>query len=282
MAFIQKEFSMIISSDTDNGAINKSSDGSRFEIQLENGLEIPKGAHNVTIQVENATIWNSVPNVITGTNDRITINGINVAGADPGAAYVVTLPQGLYNLSQLNATIEYQLRGLGAKFDPLPLVSFTADEATNKVEMHVNYDGVQVDFSAARTIGQMLGFASGTYGDYAGATAAPKTVLADNVATLNNVDYFLIHSDLTNLGMRVNNKYYQTIAQVLIDVAPGSQIISQPNHPPKIDCPHLIGNTRSHIRFWLTNHQNEAVNTSGENYSMRLVFKYEIPFILKN
>lgn len=276
MAFIQKEFSMIISSDADNGAINKSSDGSRFEIQLENGLEIPKGAHNVTIQVENATIWNSVPNIITNVNDRITINGLTAA--DVEATYVITFPQGLYNLSQLNSSLEYQLRDAGGKFDPLPMVNFTADEATNKVEMHVNYDGVQVDFSAARTIGQMLGFNSGTYGDYAN---APDTILANNVATLNNVDYFLIHSDLTNLGMRVNNKYYQTIAQVLIDVAPGSQIISQPNHPPKIECPHLVGNTRSHIRFWLTNHQNEAVNTSGENYSMRLVFKYELPFVLK-
>jgi len=277
MAFIQKEFSMIISSDTDTGAINKSTDGSRFEIQLENGLEIPKGAHNCTIQVENATVWNSVANVITNVNDTITINGINAS--DAGATYTIVLPQGLYNLSQLNTTIEYMLRDAGGKFDPLPMVSFSADEATNKVEMHVNYNGVQVDFSAARTIGQMLGFASTTFGDYAG---APDTILATSVATLNNIDYFLIHSDLTNLGMRVNNKYYQTIAQVLIDVAPGSQIISQPNHPPKIDCPHLIGSSRSHIRFWLTNHQNEAVNTSGENFSMRVVFKYDVPFVLKN
>lgn len=277
MAFIQKEFSMIISSDSDTGAINKSTDGSRFEIQLENGLEIPKGAHNCTIQVENATIWNSVANVITGVNDTITIDGLNAS--DAGTTYTIVLPQGLYNLSQLNSTIEYMLRDAGGKFDPLPQVSFTADEATNKVEMHVNYDGVTVRFNAARTIGQMLGFASTTFGDYAN---APDTILATSVATLNNIDYFLIHSDLTNLGMRVNNKYYQTIAQVLIDVAPGSQIISQPNHPPKIDCPHLIGSNRSHIRFWLTNHQNEAVNTSGENFSMRVVFKYDVPFVLKN
>lgn len=276
MAFIQKEFSMIISSDTDNGAINKSSDGSRFEIQLENGLEIPKGAHNITVQVENATIWNSVPNIITNVNDQIVINGLTAA--DVEATYTITFPQGLYNLSQLNASLEYQLRDAGGKYDPLPMVNFTADEATNKVEMHVNYDGVQVDFTTSRTIGQMLGFNSALYGDYAD---APDTILANNVATLNNIDYFLIHSDLTNLGMRVNNKYYQTIAQVLIDVAPGSQIISQPNHPPRIECPHLAGNTRSHIRFWLTNHQNEAVNTAGENYSMRIVFKYEVPFLLK-
>ena len=276
MAFLQKEFSMIISSDIDTGAINKSSDGSRFEIQLENGMEIPKGAHNCTIQVVNATIWNSVPNVITDANDRITINGINTS--DVGTTYTVTLPQGLYNLEQINSTIEYSLRDSGGKFDPLPMVSFTANEASNKVEMHVNYDGVQVDFSAARTIGQMLGFASTTFGDYAG---APDTILATSVATLNAIDYFLIHSDLTTTGMRLNNSYNQTIAQALIDVSPGSQIISQPNHPPKIQCPHLIGSTRSHINFWLTDHQNEAVNTQGENYSMQIVVKYDVPFVLK-
>ena len=275
MSFLEKEISMIISSDTTNGATNKSSDGSRFEIALENGLQIPNGAQNCALLVENATVWNTVANVITGENDRITVNGIDTS--DAGATYVITLPQGLYDLAQINSTIEYMLRDAGGKYAPTPMISFTANEASSKVELHVNYGGVQVDFSAARTIGQLLGFTSATYGDYA---APPETVLAPNIAQLNTVDYFLIHSDLTGTGIRVNNKYSQTIAQVLIDQSPGSQIISEPNHPPKVACPHLIGSDRTHMRFWITDQSNEPINTAGENWSLRIVIKYSVPMVI--
>jgi len=272
-SFLEHEIPIVISSSLTSGAKNKSSDGSRFEVAFEGGFQIPKGSHNCTVAVETATVWWSVPNVITGTNDKFKITGPDTA--DSSTVYNLTIPQGLYNLSELNQTIQRELENAGAKVSPSPLIRLTADEATGKVEFDIDYTTVTVDLTAADSIGPLLGFAAATYGPYA---TAPQVVLAPNVAAFNSVNYFLLHSDMCDTGMRVNNTYNQTIAQVLIDVAPGSQIIATPNHPPKVACNNLVGSNRTHIRFWITDDQNRAVNTNGEDWSARLVLKYHIPF----
>ena len=63
---IPEEISMIVTSDPNAGAINRSADGSYFEIQLQDGLQLPKEALNVNISMEEASIWWVVPNIITG------------------------------------------------------------------------------------------------------------------------------------------------------------------------------------------------------------------------
>ena len=71
MAFtIPEEISMIVSSGPSTGASNRSADGSYFEVQLQDGLKIPKDALNINVRVEEATIWWVVPNIITGENDK--------------------------------------------------------------------------------------------------------------------------------------------------------------------------------------------------------------------
>ena len=63
-ATVPEEITMIISSDPKNGAVNRSSDGSYFEINLEDGLHVPKEALNVNLEVPDSVIWNVVPNII--------------------------------------------------------------------------------------------------------------------------------------------------------------------------------------------------------------------------
>ena len=130
---VPEEISMIVSSDPADGAINRSSDGSYFEIQLQDGLQIPKEALNVNLSVEESTVWWVVPNVITGQNDRMYIHGPDTTDVEQD--YVVVIPQGLYDLSGINQAILRELENQGAKIDPNPLISFSPDEPTQKVEM---------------------------------------------------------------------------------------------------------------------------------------------------
>ena len=90
-----------------------------------------------------------------------------------------------------------------------------------------------------------------------------------------------MHSDLTNAGIRFNNNYNQTVAQVLIDVSPGSQITYKPFNPAVIASQELAGTIRNNIRVWLTDDKNRRVNTNNEYYSCRLVIKYLKPYIVK-
>ena len=65
---VEREINMLASSDPNTGAINVSEDGSRFEIQLEDAIQIPSQAVNTQISVEEASVWWVVPNIIEGKN----------------------------------------------------------------------------------------------------------------------------------------------------------------------------------------------------------------------
>lgn len=270
---VPEEISMIVSSDPNNGASNRSPDGSYFEVQLQDGLKIPKDALNVNISVEEATVWWSVPNIITGQNDKVYITGPDTL--DVVQNYVLTIPQGLYDLAGINEAIARELEADGAKIDPEPLISLSPDEATQKVQLRFNYATVSIDFTQNDTPRDILGFDAQVY------TPVPDNpLLAPNVAAFNTVNYFLIHSDLTNKGIRFNNNYNQTIGQVLIDVAPGSQIVSKPFNPARINAPELAGATRTNLRFWLTDDEDRRVDTNSEYWTARIVIHYLKPFVV--
>ena len=364
---LPEEISFVITSDPNAGAVNKSADGSYFEVQFDDGLQIPKEALNVNVRVEEASIWWVVPNIITGENDKMYIAGEDAAvdtdyatlgfdvlntfslttgvadilqaggAALPSGAFiigdtinietgtltgssfiitginvdtvaqmnynvvpanvsqvvgnwlfsrtrqgslnnfVITIPQGLYDLSGLNNAVQRELENAGAKITPDPLLVFTADDATQRVELRVNYDDVSIDFTQADTPRIILGFDSLVYGTY---PSAPIEILAPNIAQFNQVNYFLIHSDLINKGIRFNNRYNQTISQVLIDVSPGSQIIHKPFNPAKSNAQTLAGTKRTNLRFYITDDQQRRVNTNGEFWTARIVIDYLLPYVI--
>jgi hypothetical protein len=370
---VPQEISMIVSSDPNNGAGNRSADGSYFEIQLQDGLSLPAEALSATLSVEEATVWWTVPNIITGKNDKMYITGTpataettnrtdlgfpvastyemtvvapnvsnlelrNIAGGMPIGAfvvgdifrpdsgvsngflyeilgivadtatsktynvggllegniapntgefsrirnggttnYIITIPQGLYDLNGISQAILRGLENAGAQIDPNPLISFSPDEPTSRVELRFNYNNVIVDFTPADTPRVILGFDSAVYGPY---ITAPISILAPNVAAFNQVNYFLIHSDLTNKGIRFNNDYNQTIAQVLIDVPPGSQIVSRPFNPARIPVSELVGAKRNTIRMWLTDDNDNRIFTNNEYWTARIVIRYFKPYII--
>ena len=271
---IPREENLLISSDPANGAVNVSADGSYFEVQFtDGGLTLPREAINVQVSVQEATVWWTVPNIITGVNDKMYITGPDTL--DVIQNYTITIPQGLYDLSGLNEAIARELEQAGAKIDPDPLISLSPDEATSKVQMRFNYATVSVDFTPNNTPRLILGFDAQVY------TPIPDNpVLAPNTALFNTVNYFLLHSDLVSRGIRFNSNYNQTIAQILIDVSPGSQIVSKPFNPPKVNANELNGTTRTVLRFWLTDDENRPVNTNGEFYSARIVLSWLEPIVM--
>ena len=347
------ELNIIVSSDPTQGAFNVSPDGSYFEIKLEDGgIQIPKDATQCYLSCEEATVWWTVPNVITGVNDHVYIRGpsaveivtdinlgipnsvssasagtLTIVGTMPlalfqvgdvikfanGAEYPITvvgvyttggvsfttsntttlassnqhwyrersgtgvtnymvvLPQGLYDLNAMQNAIATQLENLGASSATEPIISLSADTASQRVNIRFPFPTSAVDFSQPETIRTIIGFPPTLIGDF---VDAPKTITGSSTPAFNAVNYFLLHTDLTNLGLRFNNQYSQVVSQILIDRPPGSQILSRPFNPARIPVPELIGATRNSIRVWLTNDQNERINTNGEYYSARLKLEY--------
>lgn len=259
------EIPIIVDSSAAAGAINKTADGSTFEIELDDPITIPADAVNVHVQVQESTIWWVIPNIETNINDTFSLDdGLG------GGPYVVTIAQGLYDLSGLQQAVESALVTAGAAGGQF---TFLADNATQKVIIRLNATGVTVDFTVPNTFFVILGF---LVTDVLGPTVVAQTdFTATNVAAFNTIDYFLIHSDIVPQGIRTNNSYNQTIAQVLIDTTPGSQIVSRPFNPPKSEAQNLIGALRRRLKFWLTTQDGVTlVDTNSESWSARVVISY--------
>ena len=265
MSIIKKEISLLVSSDSQDGAINKSSDGSSFEVALEKPLDIPKDAQNVTIGVTSSTIWWNIHNIKAGVNDAFYITYNDGEGIDD---YSGSIPPGLYDLNNYGSAVNKMIENNGG---PSGLLIFSGDGATSKVIITFTETNIIVDFTQTDTARLILGFNSQLLSNIA---VSPLNFLADNEAGFNVIDYFLLHSDLTDQGIRINNKYNNVIARVLINVSPGSQIVTNPFNVIKTSAVKLRGGLTTDMRFWLTDQNSNAVNTNEQNWSMELNISY--------
>lgn len=277
LALYQSEITLDLSSDPANGAINRSADGSRFEVAFDQPVGLPRDARLAHAEVINATVVWTVPNVITGENDTFYVTGPDTL--DVTTPYVVTIPQGLYPPSDLAQAILADLADQGAKTTPNNLLTFIEDVPTQRMKIVLNYDDVAVDFTPANTPRELLGFNSAVIGP-PGVGNAPQTFVGDNPAKFNVVSSFKINTNLINQGARVNNAYSNAIATVLIDKAPGSTLVHRPFNPPRFPADELVGARRTRAMFWLTDQTLTPVNTAGEFWDFTLKLSYLLPATL--
>ncbi len=268
-SYIEYKLPFIFSSSAASGAQNISPDGSSFEVLLDRPIVIPRESKNCYITVQNATAWWNIFNVKLNINDQLDVeyfDGVLTVNI------TITIEPGLYDLDHLSAEIG---RELLAGNVPQDLFILTPDQATQKSVIQFNYSGVQLDFSIARNFANLLGFDERLV-PLGGQTTGVQFEKSDNIANFNEIDYLLIHSDLVSRGIKINNRYTNTIAQLLIDVAPASQIVSRPFNPPEIPANELIGEKRKNLRFYLTDQDNNLVDTNGELFSVRLIIHYSL------
>lgn len=268
MSIIEYKIPLIVNSDPRAGALNVGDNGASFEIELEQPLYIPREALQCYITVQNFTFWYTFYNITAENNvmDVSYFDGILLVQS------TLTIDPGLYDLDHLNVEIQRKLAA-----SPLPSDLFVLQPSTSdqKTVIRFNYTGVQVDFTVGNSIGPLLGFNSRLV-PLAQTVSAEQYEKSDNQAQFNNVNYVLLHSDLISKGIRVNDKYNQTIAQALLTSAPGSQVVSEPQHLPEIPSNELIGEERSTIRFWITDENDLRLDTSGETWSARMIIHYSM------
>lgn len=264
--YLEYKLPFIFSSSEKAGAQNVSADGSSFNIILDQPIFIPREAKNCSVSVSSASAWNTIYNVELDVNDKITISyntGIVVVR-------VLQIDPGLYDLDHLSEEIQREIHAVGW---PQNLIQLIPDNASQKSVIQFNYPGVQIDFTGLHSFYDILGFEPRLV-PLAGETIGVEYEKSDNTANFNKLDYLLIHTDLVSRGIRINHIYQNVVHQMLIDVEPGSQIVSTPFTVQNIPSPELIGERRKNVRLWLTNQDNERVNTNGEIWSIRLIVHY--------
>lgn len=261
----KKQFSIIFSSAKANNPINKSADGTIFSVQLDQPISFPNNSFDCTAEVIAATVWNTVANI----SANLANNKLYVFYS--GTLYTVLLPDGLYSVSSLNAQVTKSLVNQGL---PSDVLSITGDQSTQRIVLSFNYVGSYIDFTKSESCKDLLGFSSRLV-PVAPATIVGQSVDGDFTAQFNNIEAFLIKSDLVNGNIPTNKQSDQTIALVPISSKTGDQVIYNPINPSRVDASNLKGLGRTYCTFRLTNERNEPAVT-GEDFSIQMLFRYSV------
>jgi hypothetical protein len=267
MQYVQNQTSFIVSSDTANGALNVRDTGSTFDVQLDNPISIPASAKFCTLEVNQAQIWWTVPNISANLGN----NKFYFSTVEPAVWQNFTIPDGLYSVSSLNSLISRELVNLGEDGDAIVL---SGDESTQKSIFTFKAIDTSIDFTQADTPRLILGFNSAIVGP---SVSAGQSISGDTVAAFNVVNSFLLHSNIVNNGIPTNDTGANTIASVPIDVAPGSQITFQPRNPVATDASNLTGKMMNRFTVWLTSQSNIKVDTFNETYQAQIVIRWYEP-----
>jgi hypothetical protein len=273
-SYITKTSALSFNSNPVVGAqVTDGSNGSRFSVRLEEPLHIPQEAVSATMEVISANIWYTSPNISPDHHNN------NIYFFFEGTEYALVIPSGLYNLLELVEAI----RNLLTYSSPIPpsLFKLEADYATNKVTIIL---GVGLDVFVdnvdphPNNVLNTLGFTisendSGTKIS-GGATGAIHT--SDTIATLNQINSYLIHASIAQRGITVNNRNTSILAEVQLDAVPNSQIRYRPFLPVAVDASLLQHGHVDTIDFWLTDEQDRLVDTNGEYWQFTILFKYLI------
>ena len=210
---MNKQFSIIFSSDPGSGAQNISNEpnnaGSIFSVQLnQNAIHIPKEVKGCMIFCPTATFWWTILNIVTGVNDTFSFSILT--GPNAGT-YTISIPQGIYNLTSLANAINIQLLNVYPSLPASP-ISFNADQSTQRVILIFNIADVQVDFTVAhnmRTGTNSLEFPTNLVAQdiipdpvaYPMGSFVNQAVYANQVANFNTINSLLINCpDLVGTG----------------------------------------------------------------------------------
>lgn len=260
---LEKTITYIFSSDTENGAFNVSEDGSEFATVLYSPIAIPHNARYCKIGVQAANIWYTTPNI------SIALDNNTFAFFDGTVNQSITIPNGLYDLPQLASSIAILIDNIPATIPSANLFDFFGDGSTQRVIITFKSAGLSIDWNAS-TLRTILGFRTTS------PTTAPinGSIAGEDTAKFNQINSYLIHTDLIHTGIPVNSIDTAVISNVFIDVTPGSLINYTPQIIPTANGNELIGSVRSTIVSYITDQKGRRVDTNGEVWNYTLMITY--------
>lgn len=189
--------------------------------------------------------YNSIPNV-TSSNCNIHLKKQN------GVERVVTIPEGTYDIDDLNSYLKQHIEG----FELRANVNTLRSEIQTTVE--------QIDFTPENSIGVLLGF--------------PKRILlpqeaviyvSDNPVDIQPVSTIRVECNISTNAF-LNNKLVHTVFAFYPTTGPGYKITEVPNTPIYLPvATHIL----DHLEVTLVDQNSELVDFRGEEIIIRLHLK---------
>jgi len=262
-------FSIIVSSDPANSSQIISDNANEFVINCNSyPISIPASAKKAILKVTQASIPYVSPNIITNKNDRFIFFYPDLLTEN-----IITIPQGLYGLSDLSAAISLGLSNLGYNQN---LFTFYGDQPTQKIVITTN-EPLQIDLTQQNNLSELLGFNEAKY-PAASLSTAGQNFNGQNPAAFDSLTSYLVSSDIVMSGLPINgSKSAAIIAQIPIYNTPvGGRLVYDPQNATIVNCNELIGYKKPTVKFSLLNQKGENINMLNQFFSMILLFEYEM------
>lgn len=286
MGIIEIEKTYFFSSAVENGAQSINDNGSSFEVGLDTAISVPQGALDATIECRSCNLWFIMPNISASAYKNNRLYFKYDATVLSGGYSLLTpwdhleLPDGLYSVSDLNTCLR---RLLSKKYIPGTSTRYSTTAITVSTNGATQRIIIEMDpgFILGTTPALVNNICS-TLGIYhpnpLGVTFLHNNDYfeADSVANLTPINSFLLHSDIVENGLRVNNGVADILTEIQISAPPGSFLTYRPYLPYKLDGNHLKYSSRNRVRFYLTDQDNRPLDMFGESYSFSVVVKYKI------
>lgn len=266
---VETQETFFFSSDSDLGAQNKDLNGSRFQVRLNKPISIPSAAVDVSIECIAANIWYTSPNIAAEYNNNILYLEYN------NTSIPITLPDGLYASDTLNAYVKREIGKItipgGTTKISSSSIKIFENPASQKIVIALA-NGFTVDATIGpNNVAQTLGFTTSVTSTYTG-----EGFEADEIAQLNRINAYLLHTDLVQDGISINSQYDSILTEIQLTASAGRLLNYRPYIPYKVSGKHLKYGNKDLLTFYLTDEKNRPIDTFGENYSFTVVIKYKI------
>jgi hypothetical protein len=194
-----------------------------------NPINLPPDATNVRIALVEATIWNTVANIVEPNNVIHIQYKWTAFEAIYWKSLHLVIPPGLYNVDQLNTCIERLLRD--AELDP-NLFFLRVDLPTDKI-MFCSQGATYRDeiklLNPPSTPRSLLGLPE--LDSYEIVVGYENQVLAPYKAKFNQMNWFVLRNSLASPGLNLNAETRNILGRVYIDDAPNTMLVYEPSYP---------------------------------------------------
>lgn len=240
-------------------------------VYLNPPVKVPD-ADYVSAKLVSASVWNSVPNVLTGINDVfvIAITDSVVFPTEPGNTkeFKFVLTQGQYSYDNLVLALTRTFVGAGLRADTL---NITADVSSSYVYFSTGYSGGAVIKANSKSLVPLFGVSKTA--DFA-VPLAPTLSRAPDRAAFNSINSFVLHSSIASPGLPINGRTSSILGVVPINVKPNRLINYTPAYPIEVNAENLQNNEISQVTsYWTTEDgQTPAPMYDDFTYSVEITY----------
>jgi hypothetical protein len=261
-----------LSSDAGTGVpVTDAQTGDSFSTDLSPPITLDPNKKWVVIPVE-AQTWFTSPNIsATRANNNFSYTAI--APAPNIGVYPLVIPDGLYAVSDLQATIANLMVGNGHGTLLTPIITFTPLLAEQKIQITISALGYSVDFSILESIRDVIGFAAVVIGP---PITVPTSYTGGNLADFSQgVNRHVIHISIVRNSYGADGRSGDGFATLSLSGAiPNRQVVSRnglSNHTLTVGDQYI-----AHVVTHLTDQANRRITLNGNAYSITLMIRGKI------